>query len=472
MSDGKLRHPARPAGKSRAPGVRGDTIVAIATAPGRGAVAIVRLSGPDAERIGRGMVTPWPRTPRRLVRCALREPGERGRPLDDALAVFFPQGSSYTGEPTLELHIHGGMAGPSVIRDACVASGAREALPGEFTERAVLNGRMDLLEAEAIGALVDARTRAAHRAALSALSGTLSRLFRELREAAIGLDAMLAYDIDFPEEDGGPIHRDTIETAARSLAAKLDSVLAAVPAAPIARDGALVVLAGPPNAGKSSLLNALVGESRVIVSDQPGTTRDAVEVLVDEEPWPVRLVDTAGLRDEADAVERLGIEVSDRYLRAASVVLACADDTAELAHLTGELKLRTSAEVIGVRTKGDVGDRLSVQAGDTVLPVTVSAQTGAGLAVLWERIRAAVQRAAGSGVLPAAAAVTVRQHSALKAARREVATFLGAWRSQELPVVVCATHVRAAAHELDELIGSVSPDDVLARVFSSFCVGK
>src|SRR5581483_5027485 len=307
------------------PRVRDDTIVAIATPPGRGAVAIVRLSGVDAERIARRMVTPWPRSPRRLVRCRVHEPDSTERPLDDALVVFFPAGGSYTGEPVVELHLHGGVVGPSAVRDACIAAGARDALPGEFTERALLNGRLDLTQAEAVGMLVEARTRRAHREALGALSGTLTRLYDNLRDAAIRLDALLAYDIDFPDEDQGPVHRDEITMAARMLDGQLRTVLLSAPAGPIARDGALVVLAGPPNAGKSSLLNALVGEVRAIVSDQPGTTRDAVEVLVDAEPWPVRFVDTAGLRANPEPIERLGIEVSERYLKTATVVVACAE---------------------------------------------------------------------------------------------------------------------------------------------------
>lgn len=472
MNDGR---PNRRASDASAlvppPRVRDDTIAAIATPPGRGAVAIVRLSGPDAERIARRMVTPWPRNPRRLERCRVHEPDAAERLLDEALVAFFPAGSSYTGEPVVELHVHGGIVGPTAVRDACIAAGARDALPGEFTERALLNGRLDLTQAEAVGALVEARTRRAHQAALGALSGTLSRLYDELRDAAINLDALLAYDIDFPDEDQGPLHRNEILMSARTLEGRLHAVLRAAPAGPIVREGALVVLAGPPNAGKSSLLNALVGETRAIVSDQPGTTRDAVEVLVDAEPWPVRFVDTAGLRADPEPVERLGIEVSERYLKAATVVVACADTLDALEEAVNQMGRRTEAEVLSVWTKSDqrATQPMATAAGG---PVAVSAHTGAGLDVLWARITEAVGRAAGSGDLPVGASITARQRAALRRAHDEVEAFIAEWLRGELPVTVCATHVRAAVHALDELIGPVSTDDILARVFSTFCVGK
>ncbi|MEA3244717.1 MAG: tRNA uridine-5-carboxymethylaminomethyl(34) synthesis GTPase MnmE [Gemmatimonadota bacterium] len=474
--NGGRRRPNRsgPDTTGRPPRVRDDTIVAIATAPGRGAVAIIRLSGPDAERVARRVVAPWPRAPRRLERCRVHEPDAEERLLDDAMAAFFPEGGSYTGEPVVELHVHGGTSGPTAVRDACIAAGAREALPGEFTERALLNGRLDLAQAEAVGALVDARTRSAHRAALGALSGTLSRLFGALRDSAIELDALLAYDIDFPEEDQGAVHRDAITACAEGLLAGLRSIVRAAPAGPIARDGALVVLAGPPNAGKSSLLNALVGEARAIVSDQPGTTRDAVEVLVDAEPWPVRFVDTAGLRANPEPIERLGIEVSERYLRAASVVMACAEEHEALARVVDALGAWSNGEVIPVWTKRDLaepGDEAPRQNAEGGL-VGVSTHTGAGLDVLWARVMAAVGRAAGSEDLSPGAALTARQRAALEHAQDEVQAFLACWTGNALPVTICATHVRGAIHALDELIGPVTADDVLTRVFSTFCVGK
>ena len=205
---------------------------------------------------------------------------------------------------------------------ACIRLGARAARPGEFSRRAVLLGRMDLLQAEAVADVIEARTHAMQRQALAQLDGGLSRRLLALRDEVIQLEALLAYDIDFPEEDDGPIAPERVTTAARALGEALEALLRTAPRGAMVRDGALVVIAGPPNAGKSSLFNALLGESRAIVTAVPGTTRDAIEALLDRGSGilPLRLVDTAGLRDTDDEVERLGIEVSGRYLAQAQVV--------------------------------------------------------------------------------------------------------------------------------------------------------
>jgi tRNA modification GTPase len=339
-------------------------------------------------------------------------------------------------------------------------------LPGEFTERALLNGKLDLVGAEGIAAIIDARTHAAHRGARAAISGELTARYARLREQAIGLEAMLAYDIDFPEEDSGPLRHDAILREARALEAGLTDLQAAGPAGRIARDGAMVVLAGPPNAGKSSLFNALLGEERAIVSDEPGTTRDAIEVLVDSRPWPMRLVDTAGVREDAGRVEQLGIEVSHRYLGSALVVLACAEYPDALAALTEWIRGKTDATVIAVHTKGDRANTTPAGA------VRVSATTGDGLQELKRHMREAIAARAGSDVPDARAGVTVRQRAAVQRALAEIREFATAWTGDLLPPPVAATHVRAATSALDEIIGSVDVDDVLARVFSTFCVGK
>jgi tRNA modification GTPase len=353
-----------------------------------------------------------------------------------------------------------------------VQAGARQAEPGEFTERAVLNGKLDLLRAEAIADLVDARSRAAHRMALQQLSGALSHRLASLRAGVIEIEALLAYDVDFPGEDDGALPRKRVLAASDATIAALDALLSTVPAAILGREGATVVLAGPPNAGKSSLLNALVGESRVIVSDTPGTTRDAVDVLLEHDPWPLRLVDTAGLRDDAEPVERLGIEVSARWLARAHVVVACGETGGSLANAIAAIGALTAAPIVGALTKRDIVSKSEKQADATHPVVPVSAVTGDGLAELLAAVTGAVL--AGAGEVPADTPMVTRarHRAALERARQELTAFRDAWTDGALPAPVAAVHVREAALALDELIGAVDVDDVLARVFSTFCVGK
>ena len=361
---------------------------------------------------------------------------------------------------------------PAAVLAALIEAGARAALPGEFTERAVLNGKLDLIRAEAIADLIDARSRAAHQMAVHQLSGALSRRLDELRSAAIDVEALLAFDIDFPEEDDGRLPRERIAQAADALVAQLDGLLATVPAAILAREGASVVLAGAPNAGKSSLLNALVGETRVIVSDIPGTTRDAVEVVLEHHPWPLRLIDTAGLRDGAEAVERLGIEVSVRYLASAHAVIACADSVEGLHAARALIAAHTSAPVVAALTKADLVTKREQIERTPTGAVAVSAIDGRGLTALLAAVTAAVASTLGPQEADVPPVTRARHRAALHDARAELMAFSTAWREQELPAPVAAVHVRTAIHALDELIGAVDVEDVFARVFSTFCVGK
>jgi len=442
-----------------------DTIVALATAAGRGAIAVIRLSGARAIDIARALGAS-DLQPRRATRVALRHPN--GEPLDDALITWFAAPRSYTGDEVVEIATHGGHVVPALVLAACVAAGARPATPGEFTRRAVLNGRMDLVQAEAVADLIDARTTAMHRQALSQLDGGLSRRLLALRDDVIHLEALIAYDIDFPEEDDGPIAPARIKKAAESLRDALRALMHTAPQAAVLRDGVLVVIAGPPNAGKSSLFNALLGESRALVTPIAGTTRDAIESVLDRAPLPLRFVDTAGLRDTADEIERLGIEVSTRYLGQAQVVLACGACAADIEATTSVIASRTNGIVIPVLTKVDLG-----VVDTTGTAIGVSAETGQGIRRLLEVIdRAAAASAVG---LPAGDAVLVtreRHRAGLAAAHEELAEFLLAWESGALPAPVAAVHLYAARESLSDLIGVVDTEDVLDRVFREFCIGK
>ena len=470
------RKPSNPPNPPRdvapAPRVRGDTIAAVATAPGRGALAVIRTSGPRAEEICRRIVTPWPSVPRLATRCRIHAVDDTNLLLDDGLVTVFPAPHSFNGETIVEFSTHGGSFVPAAVLAALIEAGARSAQPGEFTERAVLNGKLDLIRAEAIADLIDARSRAAHRMAVHQLSGALSRRLDELRSAAIDVEALLAFDIDFPEEDDGRLPRERIAHSAETLVAQLDGLLATVPAAILAREGAIVVLAGAPNAGKSSLLNALIGETRVIVSDIPGTTRDAVEVVLEHHPWPLRLIDTAGLRDGAEAVERLGIEVSMRYLASAHAVIACADSVEGLNAARELIAAHSTAPIICALTKSDLVSHREQIDGTRATAVAVSAIDGRGLGALLAAVTAAVATTLGPQDAEVPPVTRARHRAALREAREELSAFCTVWRDQQLPAPVAAVHVRAAIHALDELIGAVDVEDVFARVFSTFCVGK
>jgi tRNA modification GTPase len=424
------------------------------------------MSGRNALAIASRIVDPWPLEPRRCSLCRITDTSQ-SRVLDQALVTVFVAPDSFTGENLVEISGHGGVYVPAVLLELLISCGARLAEPGEFTRRAVLNGKLDIVQAEAIGDIVDARSGAMHRTALGQLDGGLSRRIEKLRQNLISIEALIAYDIDFPEEDDGPIARERVSTEVEILLISLDALLSTIPAGEMIREGAVVVIAGEPNTGKSSLFNALLGQSRAIVTDVPGTTRDAIESFLETERWPLRLVDTAGLRETADAVEKIGIEVSERYLGWADVVLACGDSRRSLDAAVDALSQRTTASILRVRTKVDL-DRDAVDHQDT----PVSAETGEGLAALLSRIDEHLDSTVGAAISDMPILTRSRHIHGIRLAREEVAAFGDAWRENLLPAPVAAVHLRAAATALESLIGAVSTDDVLDRVFSSFCVGK
>jgi tRNA modification GTPase len=444
-----------------------DTIVAVATPSGMGALALVRISGPDAFGIAQKHIEPWPSEARM---AQLSEVHDRDEALDQSLVTLFPGPNSFTGDDTVEISTHGGYLVPASIVAALISSGARQALAGEFTRRAVLNGKLDILQAEAIGDLIDARSQAMQHAALGQLDGGLSRRLLQLREDLIGLESLIAYDIDFPEEDDGPVPRDRIETSIAKMIASLEALLATAPTGELIREGALVVIAGPPNAGKSSLFNSLLGRSRAIVTEIPGTTRDALEAVIDSGKWPLRLVDTAGLRETTDPIELLGIEVSERYLASAAVVLACAETLEGLHQTTDFVNRKSTAPVIGVLTKADL--ELQMDSPDRAHLVRVSSQTGEGLQSLVDAVSNAIASRYGETAPDLPILTRARHRQALTAALAEIGQFQQAWREEKLPAPVASVHLRTAVHVLEELVGAVDVEDVLDRVFSSFCVGK
>ena len=445
-----------------------DTIVAAATPNGRGALALIRLSGRDAFSIAAKHLRPLPSRPRVSQLCSVHDGDEL---LDQALVTLFPGPNSFTGEDTVELSTHGGYLVPDSVIAALISSGARQALPGEFTRRAVLNSKLDILQAEAIGDLIDARSQAMRRTALGQLDGGLSRRLLQLRSNLIDLEALIVYDIDFPEEDDGPVSREKVEHAAAKITESLKALLATAPMGELVREGAIVVIAGPPNAGKSSLFNALLGRSRAIVTELPGTTRDALEAVIDTGEWPLRLVDTAGLRDTEDRLERLGIEVSERYLADAHVVIACGETPAGLENTVTLIAQTSRASILPVHTKID----LVSQGDESVWPrstLAISAETGAGLLDLLEAINEVLRKEHGEIAPDLPMLTRARHRHALSLACSELELFQQAWDENSLPATVASVHLRTAVLALEELIGTVEIEDVFDRVFSSFCVGK
>lgn len=449
-----------------------DTIVALGTPPGRSAIAVVRLSGENAIGIAGKHIDPWPISPREARLCTVRD--EEGRVLDEGIVTVYVAPHSFTGEDIVEISTHGGHLVPASVVAALIASGAREAFAGEFTRRAVLNGKLDIMQAEAIGDLIDAQSSAMQQVALGQLEGGLSSRISAVRENILSLESLLAYDIDFPEEDDGPVPTSRILDATDRLLESLDVLLSTIPVGQMVREGAITVIAGEPNAGKSSLFNALLGQSRAIVTEIPGTTRDAIEALIDAGVWPLRLIDTAGLRDSDDRVERLGIEMSEQYVARAHLLLACGETEQSLRKACAILSRLSSSPMIAVLTKSDLSSegKPPADAADASDYIRVSVMTGEGLGLLQGRIDFVLTEAYGELKPELPVLIRARHVQGIKAARSEMAEFRSAWTAQSLPAPVAAVHLRSAATALETLIGAVSTEDVLARVFSTFCVGK
>ena len=413
------------------------TIAAIATAPGRGAVAVVRVSGPDAFAVAERLTGRAPEP----GRIALRTLSLDGAVLDRALVLAFASPRSYTGEDVVEFQCHGGSVTPRRILEACFAAGARLARRGEFTERAFLNGRIDLSEAEGVIELVDAKTDRAADDALSRQGGAAARRYRALYEKVLALSATLEHALDVDESDLPQNFLSDALASADAAKTEIDGALARAREGRILREGALVVLAGPPNAGKSSLMNALLGTSRAIVSATPGTTRDSIEEWLDINGWPVRLVDTAGLRGTSDEIEAEGVRRAEALVAQADIVLAldCEVEGAIKVHSKCDLKRSDGA-------------------------LNVSSLTGEGLGTLKSAIveRLALLSAKADEETPTP---SDREKSLLSEAHAALASITG-------DPVLAANAVRNAADALARLVGAVYSDDLLDSIFSRFCVGK
>lgn len=409
--------------------------------------------------------------------AGLHDP-ETGELLDRGIVTSYPAPASYTGEDMVEISCHGGYLIPGLLVEHAIEAGARMAEPGEFTRRAYLNGKMDLLQAEAVCDLVGGRSRALHRVAVHQMERGLSARMTAARESLVTLEALLVHHLDFPDEDEPPTSLGSVAGEAREVRLRLEGVLATAPEGELLREGALTVLAGRPNSGKSSIFNALVGYERAIVTEVPGTTRDALEATVSLSGYPFRLVDTAGLRETGERVEALGIEVARRYLAQADLVLYCAEGGEGVSEADREFLGACDCPFLVLETKADLArqgngaTREYVDAGEA-LPrrIATSVVTGEGL----EELGRVLPGMVFGGLVQANAdtpVVTRRRHRrALERAVGELNAFERAL-ADGIPAEVAATHLRPAETALEDILGIVTLDEVLDRVFRDFCIGK
>ena len=451
-----------------------DTIVAPATPPGEGGVGILRLSGPRAVALlagaFRGRVAPAAMLSHRLYLGRLCR-GDAD-PVDEVLAVIMRAPHSYTREDVVEIHCHGGSHLLRSALDLFLAAGARLARPGEFTQRAFLNGRLDLSQAEAVAALISARSERAARAALAQLDGRLSRLLRQFTEELRELLLLLEAHIDFPDDDLGALDLVALAERGRAVHADMDRLLASFDAGRALREGLSVLILGRPNAGKSSLLNALLGEARAIVTEIPGTTRDTVEEQLVLGGFPLRLVDTAGVRDTADPIELEGVRRAREKAAAADLVLLVVDASQPLgAEDRMALALAPAQRTILVLNKSDrPAFPLAPEFAAFTRQVAVSARHGSGLAELQAAI---VDHLGGGGRETADEVIlTERRHrEALAAAVTALDLFLAAAASSE-PLECLAFELREVLADLGLVTGETTPDAILEEIFSRFCIGK
>jgi tRNA modification GTPase len=444
-----------------------DTIVAAATPPGVGGIGIVRISGPAAPALAKTLLGDLP-PPRVATFAEFR--GASGVALDKGVALYFPEPGSFTGESVLELHGHGGPVVMSLLIEAAIELGARQAEPGEFSKRAFLNDKVDLAQAEAIADLIGSGTSQAARAALRSLSGAFSAAVDALQEQLTRLRLHVEAAIDFPEEEGDFLSDDQLHARIEECNAAFKTLMGQARAGRVLRDGYRAIIVGQPNAGKSSLLNLLSGQDAAIVTEVAGTTRDILREQIDIDGLLVELIDTAGLRDNPDQIEAEGIRRAREAIKNADAVLWIQDvsnDEAQTAAGLGE-ELPTEIPIIRIRNKIDLtGEQAGLQFGQPAV-VNISAKTTAGVDDLREQIRLlAGHEDLGEGTFTAR-----RRH--LDALTRAEAHFRAGCKALDDSKAgeLLAEELRLAQAALGEITGAFTSDDLLGKIFSEFCIGK
>jgi tRNA modification GTPase len=459
-----------------------DTIAAVATPPGRGGIGVVRVSGAAVPAIAAALV-PQLLTPRMATVATFCD--ARGEPLDQGLALYFPAPHSYTGEHVLELHGHGGPAVLRLLLARCLELGARLAQPGEFTQRAFLNGKLDLAQAEAVADLIAAATATAARAAARSLSGAFSDEIRALVDALIDLRMFTEATLDFPDEDIDFLRAADARGKLAAIRARLAGVLAAAQQGALLRDGLAVVLVGAPNVGKSSLINHLSGTDVAIVTPIPGTTRDAIASAIEISGIPLTIIDTAGLRPTDDPIETLGIERTWAAVQRADLALVMVDarplgdgtasaTTAILARMPAALpRIIVHNKIDLCAGEADRVARVEIADADGMMPrrrhVFLSAKTGAGVEALRREILA---QAGAQEEMEGAILARERHLGALRDADAHLAAAAEHLAQGVPPLELLAEDLREAQTALSAITGEFTADDLLGVIFSRFCLGK
>jgi tRNA modification GTPase len=443
-----------------------ETIAAIATPPGEGALAVIRISGPGAlavaDTVFRAAKSPSAMEERRVAFGRIID--ARGEVIDEVLLTLFRNPRSYTGEDLVEISGHGGSLVASRVLAAVLESGARMARPGEFTERAFLNGKLDLTQAEAVMDLISAQTPCAARAAARQLEGRLGDEIHTLRSDLLGCVAHLEAFIDFPEEGIDPESGAALRKRMEGIADHLERLLSTADEGRLLREGITLALCGAPNAGKSSLLNRLLGAKRAIVSAIPGTTRDTIEERTSLGGYPFRVIDTAGLRETSNPVEREGVERARRAAEAADLrihLVDAAEPVSPAPLFADELLVLNKIDLVADR------HRLS----SVSATACISCQTGEGIDSLITSILANVTGRSEGESLPDGAAINARHQECLKratAALQAAIALLGAGEPAEL----VAVELRSALGAVGEIVGDAGTEEILGKIFSSFCIGK
>lgn len=442
-----------------------DTIAAIATPPGRGGIGIVRISGNNLQHFAEALLGRIP-PPRRAAFGRFLD--ENNQAIDEGIALYFPAPHSYTAEDVLELHGHGGPTVMQLLLRRCLVLGARLAEPGEFTKRAFLNDRLDLAQAEGVADLIDASTTAAARCALRSLQGEFSHAVHALVQGLIELRMLVEATLDFPDEEIDFLEAADALGKLANIRGQLEKVLATARQGSLLREGMHVVLIGRPNVGKSSLMNQLAGEEVAIVTEIPGTTRDAIRQAIEIHGVPLHIIDTAGLRESDDHVEQIGmartrsaIEKADLALLVIDSTVGVADeDRAILASLPARLPLLRVFNKIDL-----VGERPRAVRQEETVDIYLSAKTGVGVELLQAQLLETVGwQAANEGIFMA----RQRHLEALGEARRGLERAAGNWQQLEL----LAEELRLAQQALGTITGEFTADDLLGEIFSRFCIGK
>ncbi|MCY3826408.1 MAG: tRNA uridine-5-carboxymethylaminomethyl(34) synthesis GTPase MnmE [Candidatus Dadabacteria bacterium] len=457
---------------------RESTIAAISTPPGEGGVAVIRISGGESHSIARKIFVPVGNTgfsERKLCFGKIIDP-ETGGTVDEALCVVMSSPDTYTGEDVAEIHSHGGYIVPRKILEILIGLGATLAAPGEFTQRAFLNGKMDLAQAEAVSDIISAQTEQSLRYAEAQLEGTLSGKVNELKDQILDVLAEIEANLDFPEEDIDPIAKNRLKEASGSVEKELSVLIDSYDTGRMFRDGVTMVILGKPNVGKSSILNCLLETQRAIVSPIAGTTRDFIEERINIGGIPLVITDTAGIRDTEDRIERLGVELSLKKAEESEFVLVVLDQSTEFDALDRKI-LKTAAKKkhLVVINKMDLEEKLERSKLRRILgrkkPVETSALAKEGIGRLRQAMFETLSGSPHASDASELVLTNLRHKKSMEKARSQLRMFLELLGRNEYPEIL-SIELRNSMNSLGEITGEVTTEDLLGRIFSRFCIGK